>query len=113
MAQKITLQQYDNGIKLLITIKKDGVTEPLTNAKVLIKFKNKSDNYEFDRYATITDENNAECEYVFTKEDLSHPGSYITEIETTYGNGVVISSYNPLILVVRQEVHNRTPSNVF
>ena len=111
MAQKITLQQYDNGIKLLLTIKKDGVIEPLTNAKVMIKFKNKKDNYEFDRYATITDENNAECEYVFTEEDLSRPGNYITEVETTYGNGVVLSSYNPVIIIVQEEVHNRTPKN--
>ena len=87
---------------------KDGVIEPLTNAKILIKFKNKKDNYEFDRYATVTDENNAECEYVFTEEDLSHPGSYVTEVETTYGNGVVISEYNPFIVVIQEERHNRT-----
>ena len=43
MAERITLQQYDNGIKLLLTIRKDGVIEPLTNAKILIKFKNKKD----------------------------------------------------------------------
>lgn len=108
MAERITLQQYDNGIKILLTIKKDGVIEPLNNAKVLIKFKNKKDNYEFDRYATITDENNAECEYVFTEEDLSHPGSYITEVETTYNNDVVISSYNPFIVTIQEEIHNRT-----
>lgn len=108
MAERITLQQYDNGIKILLTIKKDGVIEPLTNARVLIKFRNKKDNFEFDRYAKITDENNAECEYVFTEEDLSHPGSYVTEVETTYGNGVVISSYNPFIAVIQEEKHNRT-----
>ena len=108
MAERITLQQYDNGIKLLLTIRKDEVIEPLTNAKILIKFKNKKDNYEFDRYATVTDENNAECEYVFTEEDLSHPGSYVTEVETTYGNGVVISEYNPFIVVIQEERHNRT-----
>lgn len=111
MAQKITLQQYDNGIKLLLTIKKDNLIEPLTGAKVLIKFRNKSTGYEFDRYATITDENGAECEYIFTEEDLSVVGSYITEVETTYANGTIISSYNPIILVVQQEVHNRTPRN--
>ena len=108
MAQKITLQQYDNGIKLLLTIKKDGLIEPLTNARVLIKFKNAENDYEFDRYATITDENNAECEYIFTEDDLSISGSYVTEVETTYSNNVVISSYNPFILIIQEERHNRT-----
>ena len=108
MIKKITLQQYDNGIKLLLIIKKDGVIEPLTNAKILIKFRNKQDNFEFDRYATITDENNAECEYIFTEEDLSHPGAYVTEVETTYENGVVLSSYNPFVVVIQEERHNRT-----
>lgn len=107
--KKIVLEQHDNGIKLLLTIKKDGVIEPLTNAKVLIKFRDKTTGYEFDRYATVTDANNGECEYIFTAEDLATVGTYITEIETTYSNGVVISSYNPLIVVVRQEVHNKTP----
>jgi hypothetical protein len=108
MSQKITLHQYDNGIKLLLTIRKDGVIEPLNGAKVLIKFRNKSTGYEFDRYATITDANNAECEYVFTEEDLSVPGGYVTEVETTYSNGTVISTFNPLIVVIQTEIHNRT-----
>ena len=108
-AKKITLEQFDNGIKLLLTIKKDGVIEPLTGAKVLLKFKNKLTGYEFDRYAVITDANNGECEYVFTEEDLSVIGTYVTEIETTYSNGVVISANNPLIVVIRKEDHNRTP----
>ena len=108
-AKKITLEQYDNGIKLLLTIKKDNVIEPLTGAKVLLKFKNKETGYEFDRYATITDANNGECEYVFTEKDLSVTGAYVTEIETTYSNGVVISSNNPLIVNIRKENHNRTP----
>ena len=101
-------EQYDNGIKLILTIKKDGVIEPLDGAKVLIKFKNKSTGYEFDRYATITDSAMGECEYIFIEKDLSEIGSYVTEIETTYSNGVVISEYNPLILVVQEEKHNRT-----
>lgn len=108
MAKKITLEQHDNGIKLLLTIKKDNVIEPLTGAKVLLKFRDKNTGYEFDRYANITDANNGECEYVFTAEDLSKIGTYITEIETTYSNGVVLSSYNPLIVVIRAEIHNKT-----
>lgn len=109
MASRITLQQYDNGIKLILTIKKDGIVEPLTGAKVLLKFRDKNTGFEFDRYATITDEAAGECEYVFTEADLSSIGTYISEVETTYANGTVISSYNPIILVVQKEVHNRTP----
>lgn len=109
MAEKLTLQQYDNGIKLILTITKDNIVEPLTGARVLIKFREKTTGYEFDRYATITDANTGEVEYVFLEEDLSIIGTYLTEVETTYANGVVLSAKNPFILVVSKENHNRTP----
>lgn len=109
MPNKITLEQYDSGIQLLMTIKKDGVIEPLdSQSEVWLKLKNKSTGYEMDRQCTIVDSETAEVEYVFTEEDLSVVGSYITEVETRYGNGVVLSSYNPLIVVVREEAHKKT-----
>lgn len=108
MAIKITMQQYDNLPQIIFTIKTDGVAEPLIDAKVLVKFRNKATGFEFDKYATITDANNGECELIMTREDLSVVGSYITEVETTYSNGTVLSAYNPFILIVQQEVHNPT-----
>lgn len=32
----------------------------------------------------------------------------ISKVETRYDNGVVLSSYNPLIVVVHQEDHRKT-----
>lgn len=108
MAKKITLEQLDHQITLILKITKDGVIEPLDGARVLIKFTNKTTGFEFDRYATITDPAQGEAQYIFTREDLALTGSYVTEVETTYANGTVLSAYHPLILVVREEDHKRT-----
>lgn len=109
MPSKITLEQYDSGIQLLMTIKKDGVIEPLDGqTEVWLKLKNKATGYEMDRKCTIVDPATAEVEHIFTEEDLSVVGNYITEVETRYDNGVVLSSYNPLIVVVYQEDHRKT-----
>lgn len=109
MPSKITLEQYDNGIQLLMTIKKDGVIEPLDGkSEVWLKLKNKQTGYEMDRKCTIVDSETAEVEYIFTEEDLSQVGAYVTEVETRYDNGVVLSSYNPLIVIVREEAHKKT-----
>lgn len=64
MAAKLTLEQNDAGMQLLITIKKDGVTEPLGNAEVWLKLKNKATGYEMDRKCTITDSELGEVEYI-------------------------------------------------
>lgn len=112
MAEKITLHQYDNGIKVILNITKDGLIEPLSGATVFLKFREKKSGYEFDRKAIITDENNAECEYTFTKEDLTNVGSYIVEVETHYNNGTVLSCKNPFILVVMEETFNKTESTL-
>lgn len=109
MPNKITLEQYDNGIQLLMTIKKDGVIEPLDGkAEVWLKLKNKATGAEMDRKCTIVDSTMAEVEYIFTEEDLSEVGSFITEVETRYDNGVVLSNFNPLTIIVRQEQHKKT-----
>ena len=39
MANKITVHQGDNGVKLLFTIKNNGLIEPLTDAKVTLTLK--------------------------------------------------------------------------
>lgn len=104
MATKINVHQFDNGIKLLFQIKKDSLIEPLTDAKVKIKFVGKNSGKAFERQATITDINNAEAEYILTSEDLSENEIYSTHVVTEYTNGTVLTYDNPFILIVREQL---------
>lgn len=108
MAQKITLQQNDNGIKLLFTIFKDKQVSDITNSKIRIKFANPSEGTEFWKEAKIVDAENGQVQCVLFKKDITGMGTYQTEVETTYPNGVRLSSKNPFLVTIVPEIFEKT-----
>lgn len=110
MASKINLHQYDYGQKIILKITKDGLVEPLDDARVLLKLRNRTTGEQLEpREMTITDSANAEAEYVFTQKDLAEPATYVCEVETTYKNGEVrLSEDKPFVIVVQEEDYKRT-----
>lgn len=108
MAQKITLQQNDNGIKLLFTISKDKQVSDITNSKIRIKFANPSEGTEFWKEAKIVDAENGQAQCVLFKKDITGMGTYQTEVETTYPNGVRLSSKNPFLVTIVPEIFEET-----
>lgn len=108
MAQKITLQQNDNGIKLLFTISKDKQVSDITNSKIRIKFANPSEGTEFWKEAKIVDAENGQAQCVLFKKDIAGMGTYQTEVETTYPNGVRLSSKNPFLVTIIPEIFEKT-----
>lgn len=108
MAQKITLQQNDNGIKLLFTISKDKQVSDITNSKIRIKFANPSEGTEFWKEAKIVDAENGQAQCVLFKKDIAGMGIYQTEVETTYPNGVRLSSKNPFLVTIVPEIFEET-----
>lgn len=108
MAQKITLQQNDNGIKLLFTISKDKQISDITNSKIRIKFANPSEGTEFWKEAKIVDAENGQAQCVLFKKDIAGMGTYQTEVETTYPNGVRLSSKNPFLVMIVPEIFEET-----
>lgn len=108
MAQKITLQQNDNGIKLLFTISKDKQVSDITNSKIRIKFANLSEGTEFWKEAKIVDAENGQAQCVLFKKDIAGMGTYQTEVETTYPNGVRLSSKNPFLVTIVPEIFEET-----
>lgn len=108
MAQKITLQQNDNGIKLLFTISKDKQVSDITNSKIRIKFANPSEGTEFWKEAKIVDAENGQAQCVLFKKDIAGIGTYQTEVETTYPNGVRLSSKNPFLVTIVSEIFEET-----
>lgn len=108
MAQKITLQQNDNGIKLLFTISKDKQISDITNSKIRIKFANPSEGTEFWKEAKIVDAENGQAQCVLFKKDIARVGTYQTEVETTYPNGVRLSSKNPFLVTIVPEIFEET-----
>lgn len=108
MAQKITLQQNDNGIKLLFTISKDKQVSDIANSKIRIKFVNPSEGTEFWKEAKIVDAENGQAQCVLFKKDIAGMGTYQTEVETTYPNGVRLSSKNPFLVTIVPEIFEET-----
>ena len=108
MAQKITLQQNDNGIKLLFTISKDKQVSNITNSKIRIKFTNPQEGTEFWKEAKIVDAENGQAQCVLFKKDIAGIGTYQTEVETTYPNGVRLSSKNPFLVTIVPEIFEET-----
>ena len=108
MAQKITLQQNDNGIKLLFTISKDKQVSDITNSKIRIKFANPSEGTEFWKEAKIVDAENGQAQCVLFKKDIAGIGTYQTEVEMTYPNGVRLSSKNPFLVTIVPEIFEET-----
>lgn len=108
MAQKITLQQNDNGIKLLFAISKDKQVSDITNSKIRIKFANPSEGTEFWKEAKIVDAENGQAQCVLFKKDIAGMGTYQTEVETTYPNGVRLSSKNPFLVTIVPEIFEET-----
>ena len=108
MAQKITLQQNDNGIKLLFTISKDKQVSDITNSKIRIKFANPQEGTELWKEAKIVDAENGQAQCVLFKKDIAGMGTYQTEVETTYPNGVRLSSKNPFLVTIVPEIFEET-----
>lgn len=108
MAQKITLQQNDNGIKLLFTISKDKQVSDITNSKIRIKFANPSEGTEFWKEAKIVDAENGQAQCVLFKKDIAGMRTYQTEVETTYPNGVRLSSKNSFLVTIVPEIFEET-----
>ena len=108
MAKKLTIQQNDNGIKLLFTIFKDKQVSDIANAKIRIKFANPSEGKEFWKEAKIVDAENGQAQCVLFKKDIAGMGTYQTEVETTYPNGVRLSSKNPFLVTIVPEIFEET-----
>lgn len=108
MAKKLTIQQNDNGIKLLFTILKDKQVSDIANAKIRIKFANPSEGKEFWKEAKIVDAENGQAQCVLFKKDIEGMGTYQTEVETTYPNGVRLSSKNPFLVTIVPEIFDLT-----
>lgn len=104
MAQKLSLQQNDNGIKLFFTIKKDGEIQDLSNCIIRVKFKNPQNGEEFIKIANVIDAQNGQAQCVLFKKDLSETGTFQTEVETTYPSGVRLSEKNPFLPVINEEI---------
>ena len=108
MAKKLTIQQNDNGIKLLFTIFKDKQVSDIANAKIRIKFVNPSEEKEFWKEAKIVDAENGQAQCVLFKKDIEGTGTYQTEVETTYPNGVRLSDKNPFLITIAPEIFDLT-----
>lgn len=104
---RIEVAQYDNGIRLVLNLTKDGLIESIIGAIIKLKFKEKNKGYEIKRQCKINDTEMAEVEYVLTTEDTMIPGEYITEIEIHYANGTILSKYNPFYLIINKEQISR------
>ena len=105
MSKTITVQRYDNNIQLFFHITNNGVIEPIPNAQVYLKLKNRETGQQYKRRADIVDAELAECKYVLTRKDLETVGVFDTEIETHYPNGTVLSTLqSPMTLVVSPEI---------
>ena len=105
MSKTITVQRYDNNIQLFFHITNNGVIEPIPNAQVYLKLKNKETGQQYKRRADIADAELAECKYVLTRKDLETVGVFDTEIETHYPNGKVLSTLqSPMTLAVSPEI---------
>lgn len=108
MAKKITLQQNDNGIKLLFTIKKDGAVPDISDSIVRVKFKNPTTETEFWKEAKIVDAENGQAQCILFRKDLTEIGSFQTEVETTFPNGLRITDKNPFIPIINEEIFTIT-----
>lgn len=108
MAKKLTIQQNDNGIKLLFTIFKDKQVSDIANAKIRIKFANPQEGKEFWKEARIVDAENGQAQCVLFKKDIEGIGTYQTEVETTYPNGVRLSDKNPFLVTIVPEIFDPT-----
>ena len=112
MAKKIVLQQNDNGIKLLFSIQKDGEISNIENCIVRIKFQNSVTKEEFQKVAKIVDSENEEAWCTLFRKDLGSVGSYTTEVETTYPNGIRLTDKNPFLIIVSEESFEISPEIV-
>ena len=112
MAKKIVLQQNDNGIKLLFSIKKDGEISNIENCIVRIKFQNSATKEEFQKVAKIVDSENGEAWCTLFRKDLGSVGSYTTEVETTYPNGIRLTDKNPFLIIISEESFEISPEIV-
>ena len=103
MAQKVQIQQHDKGIKIFFNITIDNIVEPITGSTVYFKFQNKTTKKTFIRECEITDGELGECMYMFTEEDTLEVGTFQTELEINFENGVRLSVDNPITLTITTE----------
>lgn len=97
----ITCQQYDKGIKVFINITKDGLVESIAGSTIFLGFKDYKTNVIYNREMTITDAELGEVMYEITDIDTSKVGTFNTEIEITYSNGVKLSKdYNDTFVLI-------------
>lgn len=106
--QKITVQQYDSGIKLIFPCTKNGIVEPIEGAEVFVKFKGVNTKHTFSRKCTITDAAMGTAQYVLVYneeiKDTAVADKYDTEVEIRYANGTVLSTTKkPFILIISAE----------
>jgi hypothetical protein len=103
-SQKINVVQNDNNIKLIFTIKKDGIEESILGATIRFQMYEQSKDITLKRNCTITDPTTAECMYILTSDDLIDTGTYQTELQIIYPNGTKLTQRNPVIINVLPEV---------
>lgn len=93
---------------MLFTIFKDKQVSDIANAKIRIKFVNPSEEKEFWKEAKIVDAENGQAQCVLFKKDIEGTGTYQTEVETTYPNGVRLSDKNPFLITIIPEIFDLT-----
>lgn len=103
MAQKVSIQQHDKGIKIFFNISIDQIVEPITGSTIYFKFMNKTSGTQYIRECEITDGELGECCYTFTEEDTEEVGTYNTELEINFDNGVRLSVEEPVTLTITSE----------
>ncbi len=103
----IKVQQFDNGIKLYFTIRKDGIIEPIHGSVIHFKMQLPDKSRVLNRYCTITDAELGECLYTLTDEDTRVVGVYKTEVQVDYENGTILSMDNPVTIDIYEETIGR------
>ncbi|MGL6175099.1 MAG: BppU family phage baseplate upper protein [Cellulosilyticaceae bacterium] len=100
----IALPQYDNGIKVLFTIRVDKIRADLNGAEVILKMQHRETGRKIIRNCSITDATMGECQYILTSEDLSEIGEISSELETRFSDGKILSEYDPILIRVKEEM---------
>lgn len=93
---------------MLFTIFKDKQVSDIANAKIRIKFANPPEGKEFWKEAKIVDAENGQAQCILFKKDIEGAGTYQTEVEITYPNGVRLSDKNPFLVTIIPEIFDST-----
>ena len=93
---------------MLFTIFKDKQVSDIANAKIRIRVANPPEGKEFWKEAKIVDAENGQAKCGLFKKDIEGRGTYQTEVETTYPNGVRRSDKNPFLVTIVPEIFDLT-----